>query len=341
MHGITIIGAGARVQNCVLPAITLLGSSVHLQDIYSKTKKEILLPDGNALTTRTDLKNITLDQTDVLIVVIPARAISKILMSLKEIRVRKNIAMLLDTPPGRFSHLWRTGQFKGYRSVGVGEDWVRLAPIVAARNLISKGKIGELKSIQLFNSGYRYHALAAIKTLCGVRTIQSIRYSHYAANFSDWDIKIKKGIRCRNFAPNNYEVGRIAIIGTKGSITDYSLNESCSNAFQITYPEPVGCYQPVLLNGEQTHKDEIDARMSEMPIQHLIDSSRINLMKINSYARILQETLDGNKPVPYPVADAMYDYFAATIAEKVGRFRDITFRSGQQSLLYKYFSKAK
>lgn len=332
MQRIAIIGSGRRVQETVLPAIEACGTSAKLVDIYSRTRKDVRLSDGRTATTRTDLEDFDFDGIDVLIVAVTTKAVREVLELLKKKGGRQVTVLIVDTPPLRFSELWRKRLFSGYRSVGVGEDWARLSPVVAARRVISEGRIGELRSILMFHSGYRYHALAVLKVLSGVRSIKSIRFRRFSRNCGDWDVRLGRNIIGRVIEPRDYANGRLLIVGSTGVISDYSFGHCENNSYYIEYPAAIGWYQPVKIGGHILARDEIDDNMRTFHNRPLANSTRINLLKIGAYARILADTSLGKEAVAYPLGDGIYDYFAATIAEEYGRFLDVSFSSGRNSL---------
>jgi len=329
---VAIIGAGKRVTYTILPAVWALGERAEIVQINTRTPQDVKLPDGNVIRTSTDLNSLMLESIDLLIVAVGTNSIRQILMQLGKKDGRSNVNLVMDTPPLRLSDFRRTKIFDGYKSVSVGEDWSKISTIIAAKKIIEDGEIGELRTIRLDHLSYRYHGLAALKELASVKTVSSINRRALGGNFFGTHVKLKRKISGFTIEPRDYDNGRFLVLGTRGYISDFKLGVSGKARFEIGYPETkTGWYQPISINNKLQDADEVEQFMAAQPYDYLEDNSQINRLKIRGYARLLEEVSNG---LPgYPISDGLYDYLAVALAEKTGRFYDISFSGNQSSLV--------
>ncbi len=329
-----IIGAGGRIKKTVLPAIWVLGDRAEIIQINTRTPQDVDLPDGSCMSTATSLDELPLESVDVLIIAVGTNSVSPVLKQLGMKPHKNRVTLVMDTPPLRFSHLWRFNIFKGFGGVAVGEDWVKLSTILAAKRIIASGEIGELRSIRLDHLSYRYHGLAALKELASVNSVTSIRRRSLGNDFFETKVKLRKRVTATTVDPRDYENGRMLITGSGGFISDFNIRVGEKNRFEIQYPETnAGWYQPISINGELQVADEIEQFMAALPFNYLQDDSRINRLKIRGYARLLEDIAGGF--VSYPIRRGLYDYLAIVLAERTGRFHDISFSNNRNSLVHR------
>lgn len=174
LHRVLIIGSGQRVQTAILPAIRCSQPSLSLVGIYSRVKKNIKDPiSEKKFETITDLNEINFTTLDLIIVAITIENVPEVLALLSQ-RDVKHIILFLDTPVLRYNHLWATKYFANFRKVFVSEDFIALANLILIKNLINKGAIGTPRRAYFFHSGYRHHALAALKYIFSSRYFSKI-----------------------------------------------------------------------------------------------------------------------------------------------------------------------
>ena len=326
-----MIGAGGRIKQTVLPAVWALGDKAEIVQVHSRTPQKVDLPDGSAIDTVTSLSELDLETVDAIVIAVGTNSIRSVVDELRAKSGKENVTIIMDTPPLRVSDIRRFGIFNGFGGVAVGEDWITLSTILACKRIIDSGEIGDLRSIRLDHLSYRYHGLAALKELASVKTVSSIRRRSLGGDFFETKVKLKRNVVATTVDPRDYENGRMLIVGTRGFISDFEMLSGSGTGFQIGYPETsTGWFQPITINNELQPADEVERYMATLPYEQLLDKSRINRLKIRGYARLLEDIASGF--ANYPIREGLYDYFAITMAEKFGRFRDVSISRNQNSL---------
>lgn len=329
-----IIGAGKRVRQTILPAILALADRAEVVGIHSRTPRKIKLPDGSERLSIAGQDDLSLGDIDVLIVAVGTNSILPVLRGLQTKRNKAGVALVMDTPPLNISHYWRLNLFKGFKRVEVGEDWTRLSPIIAAKEIIGLGKIGELRSIVLDRMGYRYHGMATVKTLASVKSVIWVRRCARGGGTFETTVKLRKNLVATMVEPRNYDKGRILISGTSGTISVFQPNTENKSEFEILYSDKrQGWYHPISINGEVRNPDRIEQVMGSLPSDYLPDNSPINLLKIHGYARFLEDIF--NKVECYPISSGLYDYLSIAMAEKSGHFRDFSLSNSRNSFIHR------
>ena len=327
-----IIGAGKRVKYTVLPGVWALGDKAKITQINTRTPQNVDMPDGSQIPTVTSLSDLSLGSIDILIVSVGTNSIYPILSELSSKQDKDQINLVMDTPPLRLSDFRRFDIFKGFKSVTVGEDWIRLPTIIAAKKIIERGDIGELRSIRFDHFYYRYHGLSALKELASVNAVRSIRRRALGNGFFESKYQLKKNVVATSLEPRDYDNGRMLITGTNGYISNFKLGKSSKARFEIQYVNTTqGWYQPISINDEVQEPDAVDQFMSMQPFDYLEDKTEINRLKIRGFAHLLEELANGN--MSYPITQGLYDYLAVAAAEKTGRFYDITLSGSRSSLM--------
>lgn len=328
---IGIIGIGGRIKETVLPAIDALGSSATLTNVIAKTSREVAICGRESIHTNDDLNALNFEQLDLLIVAVPTKSVFNVLNRLRAFPNRKGTFLLIDTPPINLSKVWRRSVFSGYRGVGVGEDWIKLAPVLAIQQVVKSGRIGSLQHIELNRCGYRYHGLATIRHLAQANCIWRAKRKPLPNEEAVTQYTLVGGISASMTEPRNYESGYLTVSGTDGCISDQASSE-IEGTIRIEYPESTsGWLQEVTIDGEAQPLDDIDRRMQLMSRQHLVDDSRVNRLKIRAFARLVEDMMAGT--VSYPISQGIYDYLATCCCEKLGRFVDFRLPLGPGSLL--------
>ena len=268
---IGIIGAGGRVKQTVLPAVWALGERARIVQINTRTPRQVDLPDGSQIGTVTSLDDLSFEAIDVLIVAVGTKSVRPILEKLGSKQHKERVTLVMDTPPLRFSDLRRTRLYKGFGNVTVGEDWIKLTPVLAAKRIIELGEIGDLHSIRLDHLSYRYHGLATVKELASVNVVSSIRRRPLGGPFFENTIKLGSVV-ATTVEPRDYNNGRMLITGGKGFISDFGIGVGGRKWFRIEYPETKeGWFQPTLVNAEAEAPDDVERYMATLPFDYLED----------------------------------------------------------------------
>lgn len=329
---ISIIGAGKRVKFTVLPAILALGDQVKLSGIHSRKPRSVALPDGTEMSTITSLDAKHFEDIDIVIIAVSTNAIRDVLDALNGNPRRNDISIVMDTPPLRISDFAKTRTFSDFKSVIVGEDWFKLSPILLIKDLIARNAIGRPQQIILDRMSYRYHGLAALRSIADTRWLRSIRATKSEDGKTSYAVVTGDGISCRTIMPRDYARGSISVTGTHGWISNHVPDGDTGDGYLIGFPqEAPGWYQPISLNGNTLPADAIEQYMAGLPYEYLEDQTTMNRLKIRGYARLIEDLISDS--VEYDIVDGLYDYVATTAVEHLNRFRDLPVRGPKQSLL--------
>ena len=105
---------------------------------------------------------------DAVVVSVGTKSVPGVLAELAG-RGASGATLMLDTPVLDPSNLRAARLFERFPAVLASEDNYSLPLYVLARSLLDEGRIGRLQRAYLFHSGYRHHALAALRRLTGTR----------------------------------------------------------------------------------------------------------------------------------------------------------------------------
>ena len=176
---VLVIGAGRRVKEGILPALICLQDRFSIEGIVSRTPHKVsLFHDQFNMETITELNTINFSTLEMITLSASLTEVPKILKQLSTHDTR-HITLFIDTPVFHHTHLGNTKWLKGFKRILVPEDGIALPSFLLAKKLIHEGKIGRLKHVYFFHSGYRYHALASLKMLSDCKYISAIRSDRF------------------------------------------------------------------------------------------------------------------------------------------------------------------
>jgi predicted dehydrogenase len=326
---VLVVGAGKRVQETVLPALICLGGDVEIAGVWSRTARKLELYGGEfTVQTESGPGAYDLSQIDTIIAAVTRSQVPSVLRSLSGFDTG-HIALMLDTPVLDVGHLGATRMFKRFARVVCSEDSIALPPIATAKRLIDEGAIGALRSVQLFHSGWRNHALAAVRFLAGMRTPSRITVRQWNQKWSETRFRFPGGIRAGVVQPHVHGNGRVLVVGDRGAIVDYVTDRS--DATEIGYLVEDGFYRGVTVNGEPVDS-ELDRRLHEtLPRHGLPNPTLDNMFKIRGFMELVRAVHDETSPFSYEAFDAIYDHQSMRLAERLPAFVDVRL-GGKRSL---------
>jgi hypothetical protein len=287
------------------------------------------------MTTQTDISSLDLGGLDLLIVAVGPNDIRGVLTELAKKSGRSRVVLMMDTPPVRLLDVIKLGKFRGYRQVCVGEDWVRLSPVMTIRNMIQRGDVGVLRSIRLDHLGYRYHGLATLREISGTSTVASIRHRLLRGDGAVTLMKLGRGATATMIEPRNYNTGQMIVCGSTAAIGWSMGDEYIDCDIRIACPDTgAGWYQPISMNGALQPPDAVESFMAKNSLDYLGDRTRMNRLKIRGYARLVEDIAQGRQA--YPIGEGLYDYLAVSTAEITGRFFDLSFGGSRKGVVRRF-----
>jgi predicted dehydrogenase len=326
---VLVVGAGKRVQETALPALICLDGDVEIAGVWARTSRKLKLYGGGfTVQTETGPEAYDLSQIDTVIVAVTRSQVPSVLRSLSKFDTG-HVALMLDTPVLDVGHLGATRMFKRFARVVCSEDSIALPPIAAAKRLIDQGTIGRLRSVQLFHSGWRNHALASVRFLTGMHTPSRITVRQWNQKWSETRLRFPGGVRAAVVQPHVHGNGRVLVAGDRGAIVDYATDRS--DATEIGYVVEDGVYRGVTVNGEPVDS-ELDRRLYEnMPRNELPNPTLDNMFKIRGFMELVRAVHDRTSPFAYEALDAIYDHQSMRLAERLPAFVDVRL-GGKRSL---------
>jgi predicted dehydrogenase len=325
---VLVVGAGKRVEETAMPALMCLEGSVEIAGVWARRSRKLKLYGGEfTVQTETGPEAYDLSQIDTIVVAVTRSQVPAVLRSLLKFDTA-HIAVMLDTPVMDVGHLGATRMFKRFARVVCSEDSIALPPVATARHLIEQGTIGRLRSVHLFHSGWRNHALASIRSLAGMRSPSRITVRQWNQKWSETHFRFPGGIRASVVQPHIHGNGRLLVAGEKGVIVDYATDRS--EATEIGYLVEDGIYRGVTVNGERM-ESELDRLFGEnLPREELPNPTLDNMFKIRGFMELVNAVHDKTSPFAYEPLDAIRDHQSMRLAERLPAFVDV--HVGKRSL---------
>ncbi len=317
---VLVLGAGRRALSTLLPALWCLDDEVSIAGIHTRTVRDLHLFDGKVeLTTGNDLSSHDFSAIDVIVLAVNKKAVAQVLADLAPLPTG-HITLMMDTPVLLPSQLKAARNFAGYRNVVASEDSVALPPYVVARRLIEAGRIGELRRLVLFHSGYRHHGLSSLKYLAGASSVRSIRKARGSGPAAQTSVHFPGGVQATIYEPRDYETGRFLAGGSRGCIADYPLQGR--NVIELGYRREEGRYCGMSVDHEAVETSSLDRAFNERLPRDLPDPSLRTSLKIRGFMELVHAVRRGDRSLMYPATATLYDVFALAIVDKTGFFSD-------------------
>ncbi len=326
---VLIVGAGKRVEEAIVPALIGLGDAAEIVGIWARSSRKIALYGGEfTVQTEASPDAFDLSSVDTVIVAVTRSQVPSVLGQLSRSDT-SHIALMLDTPVLDPGDLGATRSFKRFRRVVCTEDSIALPPIAAAKRLIDEGAVGQLRSVQLFHSGWRNHALASMRYLTGMRMPSRISVRAWNPKWSETRVRFAGGVRASVVQPHIHGNGRVLVVGERGAIVDYRTDRA--EAVEIGYLIEDGIYRGLTVRGEQVGS-ELDRRFFENVSRTGIPEMTLdNQFKIRGVMELIAGVHDERSGVSYDPWDAIYDHQCMRLAERLPAFLDVRL-PGRRSL---------
>ena len=201
-----IVGSGRRVQQDVLPVLSVLGVKKVNISIYAKREREILVRD--VIYDVLNFKKLVLIQNECIVyLAVPHIVTEKIIARILDIN--QSVKIIIDTPINNISIVKKYNKF----NICVSEDAAFLGKYLLKNNL----DIKKYNFLFLFKSAISYHAIAFIESLL----------SEILFHFSFFGIYVavcKKGIAII-LGKRNYEKGFICLNHSKIKFPKLSIEK--------------------------------------------------------------------------------------------------------------------
>ncbi len=309
-----------------MPALCYLGDGYNIQGVYSRSNNnhDKIKRNWN-VTTSTNIDDFNLKRIDWIIIAVNLDQVPVVTNKLLSLGL-SNKVIFLDTPVINIDDIFYISSLKRFKNVYVTEESIVMPQFCIAKKLINEGKIGELKGIWLFHSGFKYHAIATIRSFLGKKRILKAQSYEITKNCYELTIKFNGGVRATILEPRNYSSGRFLISGTDGLISDYDINNDMtdSSVYKISYLKHNGVIKGFILNGEEIKKNRLDRKFFEMLDVNIIPNpSEVNQLKIWALMKYFELSKLNIDDQTYKYKDGLYDNYLINIMNKINWWYDL------------------
>lgn len=219
---VLIVGSGKRVQEAALPALARLPEHYHLRGVYARTEKTIEVEGREYAVERLeDLQPSDMAEADLIYMVVGKQAVPTVLRALARYHTA-HVDLLIETPVLLFKHLGHLDLFQRFRNTWVSEDCTELPCFDPVRSVLEAGSIGALTRVVFERSAYAYHGIAMAKALFGARRVRHASRRRIGGRQARRTLRFAGGRELVTLEPRNYEIGRMSLIGERGTISDRS-----------------------------------------------------------------------------------------------------------------------
>jgi hypothetical protein len=240
--------------------------------------------------------------------------------------------LVIDTPGlGRVGDLWRMALFRRWAQVRVAEDFMNLPQFRLMGKLIEEGVLGDINKVQMSQVGYRYHALALVRSWLGFQAPSFVRSRRAPAGGVDIEYRFARGAIGEVLEPYEQAVGTIVAQGTRATVgghpMGYDIDDAgppdakraqlpcgrlarMEDATGLVGFEVVGLGEPV-----ETRVPTL-ARLRSMGLE---DDSEFNLLRVDGLCQVISSLWEPD-PVNsrYRLEDAMADLLVSSAARRIG-----------------------
>ena len=291
---VLLIGSGNRIQNNFLPALQCVSDQFEVSGIYSKTLINAQsVAEKWGVRAVEDLKSVNFDEIDVVMISISTHAVPSILKQLQP--HGKNLHLLLDTPVMDGLHnALNLKLLRVFKNVQVAEDFMNFPQFSLIRSLIAKQCAGDVRSVRLEHTGYRYHGIALAKSLLGFPKIKKYTRIRTKAGLNEHHILFNNQTSAVIVQPYQRLDGRVIVEGDKANIIydpsyQFSDADADSPHFFVTHGKDKHDGSEML---QVWHKDKADIHKLGYftMLQGLVtnyDKSSFNLYKTEGLINVM------------------------------------------------------
>ena len=233
------------------------------------------------------------------------------------------VSLAIDTPIAQTFDEYRGLQplLRRFKAVVVAEDFMNLPHFELALRASRDGLLGKILSVTLFNTGYRYHGLALLRSFADLAVVAGSKRTRLGSYSSVLSYRFSGGMRGHIVGPYRQgTTGGIVVEGDRGIITQAAEDAQFADVgkrlvYQLAQTPAVGLPKAFVLENSNYRLDlpEVEA-MSGMPFD---DRSQLNVLKNIGLTRIFRSLLANDRlNSAYGFENGLYDSFASRLALK-------------------------
>lgn len=324
-----VVGSGYRVRNAFLPALNCLDSHIDIVGIHSRNRENAQMagkPWGvQAIASLEELR-----PGDVDMVLVSVTVTNNLAVLRAAAHLAPGASLVLDTPClGRISDLAHFAEYRRWAQIRAAEDFMNLPQFRLIGSLIDSGALGDIRAIQMSQVGYRYHALALLRSWLGFRSPTYARSKPVGEGSVDIKYRFPGGAICKVLEPYRKAEGWFAVAGTRGAIAghpmghgaDEPLGPEATNAGKtgrlIRVEDSAGLVGFEIVGLDTTLSTEVPnlPRLREMGLE---DDCEFNLLRIDGLSLIISSLWAPDLVNErYRLEDAMADLLVSAAARRL------------------------
>ena len=328
-RGVLVVGSGKRVREAALPALLRLGSDFDLRGVVARSAKTVEAGGtSHAVAALEALDDpATYEGVDLIYLAVTKDAVPSVLARLTA-RDASGVDLLIDTPVVRFKHFRHVERLESFRHAWVAEDCTTLPWLPPVRSALEAGAIGKVEGVLFYQSAYAYHGLATAKAVLDDRRVRRGRRRRLAKGLAQRELTFAGGGQAWMLEPRDYGLGRLAILGSEGSIADFD-HDGPGHLTLAPVLRGEDCVALRLGQDEFPFDDDEIALLAGDPPEAGL-TARMDGLKRVGFLRLLRSIAAGDGA--YPVEDALDDMVVDYHLEKFGRYRATPFTESRAPL---------
>jgi predicted dehydrogenase len=309
---VLIIGSGYRVRNSFLPALRLLDSDVEVVGVHSRNiahAREAGEPFG--VDAVENLRSLRPGDVDAVMVSVTPTSNLAVLRATAHLA--PGAALVMDTPAAvRWGDLRQLALYRRWRTVRVAEDFMNLPQFRLVGKVIESGAVGDVVRIRLENMGYRYHALALLRSWLGFPLVRSAQCRWSRGGAVNIVYRFPGGVTGEVIEPFTGADGPFEVVGTQASISGHSMGHAIAGADGATARlerlEDNGTLSGFQVVGFRDEMTTSVPSLAPLRAMELEDDSEFNLLRVDALSHIIS-SLWSPDPLnsAYRLQDAMAD----------------------------------
>jgi hypothetical protein len=318
-----VVGAGYRARNAFLPALSCLDRYIDVVGIHSRNiahARRAGEPWG--VEAIEDLRALRPGDVDLVLVSVTVTNNLDVLRGAAHLA--PGAALVMDTPGlGRLGDLAHLALYRRWAQVRVAEDFMRVPQYRLVAAALASGVIGDISAIRLTRMGYRYHALALLRSWLAFRQPLSARSRPASEGGVDISYRFGGGVIGEVIEPYRQAKGSFDIVGARGSLCGdpmghpvgfADVGEPCGRLERLENADGLFGFQIVGLDGPISITVPNLTRLRAMGLE---DDSEFNLLRVDGLCHVISslwepDSVNGR----YRLEDGMADLLVSSAARR-------------------------
>jgi hypothetical protein len=328
-----VIGSGYRVRNAFLPALACLDSQIEVVGIHSRDTAHARGAGQQwGIEAIEDLRLLRPGDVDMVLVSVTVTNNLSVLRAIAHLA--PGAALVIDTPGlGRVADLWHLALYRRWAQIRVAEDFMNLPQFRLVGNAIEAGLLGEIARLHMTQFGYRYHALALLRSWLDFRSPSFARSRRAPEAGVDIEYRFGGGAIGEVAEPYRKAEGSFSAVGSRATVTGHPMGYDlpyleASDTTPAQQPPTSGRLVRVEdtsgLTGFQIVGlgDPIETaipNLARLRVMGLEDDCEFNLLRVDGLSKVISSLWEPD-PVNsrYRLEDAIADLLVSAAARRVG-----------------------